>query len=330
MRGGSLAATLALLLAHGGCLEAGHEVGRGAIVDGELDGAHVEVGRLTLPNGTFCSTSLVAPRVAIAAKHCIEPATAPSDVTLHFGGQLVVATALFHEGPFSTDGSAPPQDFLALSLDRDVVGIVPATIRRAPLPRSFRGEGVLVVGFGKVSGADGAPSGERRSGYTQVESLDDETFRTRPSRNRPATTCQGDSGGAVYWGVELTGVISGTYGTCESANHVRVDRFAHLVDRAAARAARGGSGPESCRWAGDGVCDVPAFCEPGTDTADCANGCMWAHDGACDEPYVCARGSDTADCAAAREGCRWAYDGACDEPYLCAPGTDAKDCGATP
>lgn len=161
---------------------------------------------------------------------------------------------------------------------------------------------------------------------TEVQSIQDDTFRTRPRRDHAATTCQGDSGGSVLYDGAVIGVISGTYGHCESALQTRVDRFAHLVDQALARAARGGSGPESCQFAQDGVCDVPTSCEPGTDATDCANGCRWARDAVCDEPWVCATGSDTADCAPSRARCRWAHDGACDEPVLCEAGTDEGDC----
>lgn len=47
-----------------------------------------------------------------------------------------------------------------------------------------------------------------------------------------------------------------------------------------------GAGPDSCRWAFDGVCDEPASCERGTDTTDCSAP-MCATDS-----YACASHSD--------------------------------------
>ena len=31
----------------------------------------------------------------------------------------------------------------------------------------------------------------------------------------------------------------------------------------------GGSGGDSCNWANDGACDVPTYCDAGTDNIDC-------------------------------------------------------------
>ncbi len=70
---------------------------------------------------------------------------------------------------------------------------------------------------------------------------------------------------------------------------------------------------DSCEFARDGECDEPDVCDPGTDTADCADGrktsrrrgpnsCEFARDGECDEPDPCAPGTDTRDCRAARGG----------------------------
>jgi len=55
---------------------------------------------------------------------------------------------------------------------------------------------------------------------------------------------------------------------------------------------------DSCRFANDDTCDEPGFCEPGTDTTDCAgaNSCPLAYNDTCDEGAECAFGTDTADC----------------------------------
>ena len=52
-------------------------------------------------------------------------------------------------------------------------------------------------------------------------------------------------------------------------------------------------------YAYDGWCDEPAFCEPGTDSADCEGYCKWTNDGNCDEPdysNLCEYGTDVRDC----------------------------------
>ena len=98
---------------------------------------------------------------------------------------------------------------------------------------------------------------------------------------------------------------------------------------------------DSCRWANDGECDVPQYCDAGTDDTDCEaeanqpapkpDSCEYANDGECDLPPTCDAGTDTTDCAAESGGpnaCRYANDGECDEPNLCQTGTDTADCEA--
>jgi len=55
---------------------------------------------------------------------------------------------------------------------------------------------------------------------------------------------------------------------------------------------------DTCYWANDGECDVPDYCNEGSDDADCKDpGCPaeWANDGYCDVPMYCQSGDD-ADC----------------------------------
>ena len=112
---------------------------------------------------------------------------------------------------------------------------------------------------------------------------------------------------------------------------------------------------DSCVWANDGECDVPQFCEDGTDSTDCASAsststtlarCAYTDDGECDEVDYCPAGTDTIDCCP--EGstpqtkdaycgsisgypdyvpvCQFADDDECDEDEYCEPGTDTGDC----
>ncbi len=108
-----------------------------------------------------------------------------------------------------------------------------------------------------------------------------------------------------------------------------------------------------CAFAGDGFCDEPNICAPGTDPDCCAvikngvceetssggtcpNGSDWhdcgycpaalSSDGFCDEPDVCPTGTDN-DCCATRK------DGTCEEQSMggdCLDGSDAYDCGYCP
>ena len=39
---------------------------------------------------------------------------------------------------------------------------------------------------------------------------------------------------------------------------------------------------DGCQYANDGECDVPDYCDEGTDVSDCE--CQYTNDGECDEP----------------------------------------------
>ena len=65
----------------------------------------------------------------------------------------------------------------------------------------------------------------------------------------------------------------------------------------------------TCQWTGDGICDEPALCANGTDSADCSSHqsqgaatCAYTNDGVCDEGTYCTHGTDVADCAANAAG----------------------------
>jgi len=100
------------------------------------------------------------------------------------------------------------------------------------------------------------------------------------------------------------------------------------------------SGPDSCAYAYDDMCDEPDLCDPGTDSWDCDDvgsgagtpegGCAFTNDGECDEPGLCDPGTDSADCGASADSCEYAHDGECDEPTYCYSGTDTTDCSAVP
>lgn len=77
-----------------------------------------------------------------------------------------------------------------------------------------------------------------------------------------------------------------------------------------------------CPTLGDGYCQEPDYCPPGTDQADC---CATTLNGICeevDQGGPCPEGSDFYDCGE----CPTLLDGHCDEPMPCPPGSDVGDC----
>ena len=65
---------------------------------------------------------------------------------------------------------------------------------------------------------------------------------------------------------------------------------------------------QPCNYEEDGECDVPTYCDEGTDVVDCAAGagaeptCPYEDDGACDVPEYCPAETDLADCAESSGG----------------------------
>ena len=62
----------------------------------------------------------------------------------------------------------------------------------------------------------------------------------------------------------------------------------------------GGGGGDPCQYAGDGECDVPAYCSSG-DYVDCGHSCRYDADGECDDgshggTAYCDAGTDCGDC----------------------------------
>jgi secreted trypsin-like serine protease len=87
------------------------------------------------------------------------------------------------------------------------------------------GTHVRVVGFGALQ--VGGPT-EKHAGIAEVESVEDDRFRTRPG---PATVCGGDSGGPAFDDDgALAGVVSGGDAACaEYAVFTRADVFADFI-----------------------------------------------------------------------------------------------------
>ena len=131
------------------------------------------------------------------------------------------------------------------------------------------------------------------------------------------------------------------YGTdtadCEAAAQAASRQAASASSQSQSSATPSAPGPDSCRYAHDGVCDEPTYCEYGTDTTDCsmpttawdsgspsaASSSASASQPSASEPAPSQTATETGP-----NSCRWANDGECDEPTYCAFGTDTADCQA--
>lgn len=217
-----------------GCFGDAGEDGAAPIVRGTVETGLPAVGQLVTSEGP-CSTTLIAPRVVIAAQHCIMATRDPERVSFWTGprGEQFEANALALIHP---DGNAFDDhfDFVAIALDR-VPSVTPMPARRAPLDEGVIGLSAQIVGYGKS--ADDPLVGTKRSGWTTIDALISDPPVVVTS-GREAVGCFGDSGGPLILGGEVIGVYADfdhRGPNCRTGGrYVRTDAMSGFIDSAAA------------------------------------------------------------------------------------------------
>ena len=186
---------------------------------------------------SICSATLISPTTLVTAAHCVcedkgnscqigqtnSPNKDLYGVFLQNAGFFEVKSIAIPE-----EFSFPYHDYAVINLVKPVQGIEAAKLSKNALPI---GTDATIVGYGLESNGSGEYTGLKRIGYMTTAScsergvgLSDDAFVCWNSAPDVATanTCNGDSGGALFYqengSLILGGITSGGIGQCDSTD----------------------------------------------------------------------------------------------------------------
>jgi len=267
--------------------------GQQPIVNGELDPYDPGVVALTFNGSSFCTGTMVSPRVVVTAAHCVDGVTDFTRLRVQVGVRLGDgATILVIDGKVHEQYQGGSNDIALLLLDEPGPAI-PWPVSTTPFDATFLGQNTRIAGYGATD-PDGGGDGNKREGLSAISSFDSLDFEYT---SNPSQTCFGDSGGPAFLTIDdveyLIGVTSRGDSECAVRGiDTRVDVYADWVQfyidihdptvpecGADGACAAGCAAPDpDCPCEADGFCSTD--CEVLNHDRDCPKNCD--HDGVCE------------------------------------------------
>lgn len=279
-----------------------------AIVNGDVSVDDTQVVALVYSGKQFCSGTVVGKRTIVTAAHCLPPNVpfALSSIEVFFGTDVASGSGQFRR---VVDGIANPAwnadvvagDVGVLALAQDApVAAMPMAFLDVTAAGMLGGE-ARAIGFG-ITSADGDGNGTRRTGMVTVNRVDASSIYLQPG---PSATCNGDSGGALFFMQDGVEVLGGIHSRSDCGSAIIAERVdVHTMDFIM---------PFIEEHEGASSCGADGMCATGC--ADADPDCPCVADGICSD--VCVHPDADVDCSA-----ECAADGTCNES--CASDADCS------